>query len=49
MEHFLLHIISAIFSEGIDRFLCENFWEVVIVMVIVFIIALLFISKNPKV
>ena len=41
-------LLITIFSDSIDKFLCDNFWTVVTIMIILFIIAVLIISKNPK-
>lgn len=44
----ILLLDNAIFSDRIDKFLCDNYWTVMTVMVILFVIAVIIISKNPK-
>jgi len=41
-------LLITIFSDRIDKFLCDNYWTVMSVMVILFVIAVIIISKNPK-
>lgn len=48
INKFLLLLDNAIFSDRIDKFLCDNYWTVTTIMVILFVIAVIIISKNPK-
>jgi uncharacterized membrane protein len=48
MNFLLQGVLAAIITDGIDQFLCKNFREVVITMFVLFIIAIVIISRNPK-